>query len=252
MNQFKQYPLLCVTVWAGVSCSFFVAASEIQTNDQLVTIQDRPELQRSVVYPQEVKKSVSLILYIPPKPAEGGRPDIRTTQGGTRGNADNALPVVTLLTPDQQYILTADSQPVLYWHLSSASQNPVVVTLTAEEDEPLLEYVISEASDAGLHSLRLAEQGVSLSSGKSYEWSVCVQQGEDEFLACDLIARSFIQLTVPSESINRSIDVKTNPEEKAEILARNGFWYDALKVLMEASLSVESQRLLQQVGLSFP
>jgi len=256
MYSLKKYRLLSATLLINVAIPCSVNATNGIPSREFMTTHDHTEKQQKqlpVVYPDSVGQSaVSRILYIPPKPAHNGSPKTRIAQGGTRGGSHH-LPVVTLLTPDQYPVLTAGSQPVLYWHLSRASDTPVIVTLIGDDGdiEPLVEHFITAVSEAGVHRFKLADQSVTLQPGKIYEWSVCLQQDEDKFSANDLIARSFIQFFPPDERLQRSINTRDNPVDKADVLARNGFWYDALDTLMEASLEGESEALLNQVGLSF-
>jgi hypothetical protein len=98
---------------------------------------------------------------------------LETVRGSTLIRAGaGALPSIRALGPEHVGA-TIESSPTLYWFLDGASDVPVEITLgDADAVEPLLELRIEPPVRAGLHPLRLAEQGVALAPGVTYDWFV--------------------------------------------------------------------------------
>jgi hypothetical protein len=240
MIKLKKYQ--CFIGLSSVIFPFMVGAIDAKTDNQSKIIQSTSDKLQPVAGPQSAKRPVNYIAYLPPKSTSKGQPNIRVSHGGTRGEGDD-LPTITLLTPNQNSILTARPQTTLYWHLSKGTAEKITVTITADDEvEPLLEHIVQK-SNSGIHNLKLAGFNIMLQPDKEYEWSVCAHEKNQP---CTQIAKSLIQF-----SANFVINNKGNPMENAKIFASNGIWYDALEELMEASLKTEARELLNQVGLSF-
>jgi hypothetical protein len=205
--------------------------------------------------PAEEKDTAPLIPYLPSSP-ERPAPDIRTT-GGTRG-IPFGLPDVILLVPDHVG-LTLEAQPTLYWHLSSQSPVRIEITLIDLDGEgsvkPLLEVPAEESMGAGIHGFRIADHGLELQVGKTYQWSVAVVP-DPERRASDKIARAFLA-RVEADLALRGALAEAESSARPRVLARGGIWYDALAGLSEAiaadptdtRLRQERASLLEQVGL---
>src|SRR4051812_38540672 len=86
-----------------------------------------------------------------------------------RGQADNGLQLAVLAPEDIGK--TAQSQPALFWHLSSATTRPTEISISQEGSAlPLKRWQINEPQGAGFHKIDLAAQGVTLEIGRNYEF----------------------------------------------------------------------------------
>jgi len=204
--------------------------------------------------PKKPQNNSGRILYIPPKP-EKAAPQVRVGTGGTRG-IKKQFPIVTLLVPEH-VARTIQAQPTLYWHISTISQLPFIVTLiTDDRTTPLLELTIKDPLKPGIHSLRLADYGVHLQTGKTYEWLVSIPFEPGQYSSDDLVAKGYINRSKPASDVETAL-IEASSIEKAKIYAQNGFWYDALETLSKQTSSiweenqqcVEKSNLLEQVGI---
>ncbi len=180
--------------------------------------------------------------YIPPAPLRP-TPQIRLATGGTR-SSNNGFPIVTLLVPEH-VAYTVKEQPTLYWHISKATQKPVVLTLIElDAIKPLLEEPLQDPLSRGIYVLELADYGIRLQPNKIYEWSVRIIEDTND-PSGDAIARSFIQRVIPDAEISAVLE-QSDPLSRAQGYARNGIWHDALATLMVEDSSSQAQDRLRR------
>lgn len=193
-------------------------------------------------------------MYIPPAPMRP-TPLIRVATGGTRSSY-NGFPIVTLLVPEH-VALTTKEQPTLYWHISQATQKPVVFTLIEHDAvKPLLEEPFRNPVSRGIHAVKLADYGIRLEANKIYEWSVSIIDDPSD-PSGDAIARSFIQILSPNAEII-AIQQQSEPLSRAQGFARLGVWHDALAAALEEVSNIQARDkhrrtfnlLLKQVELN--
>jgi hypothetical protein len=196
------------------------------------------------------QKGGAIPVYVPPK---RGAPLARVG-GGSRGVDDN-LPYISVITPEHAGF-TSKSQPVLYWYISDAMKTRFEFALINEDDiDPMVEVTSEQEMKAGLNSMNLADHGVSLESGVSYQWSVALVADANK-RSSDIVSSGqieFLELTAAQKA-----DLEAaSAEERVRILAREGYWYDAFDALSELIASdpgnneLRTQRaaLLEQIGL---
>ncbi len=174
-----------------------------------------------------------------PTPLVGDKPDRRFVKGaGTRGIC-KSLPTLAALAPHPTGP-TAHDQPSLYWYISTAVNDPIEFSLTAEDEKvhrPLFETRITPPVQPGVHQIRLADSGVRLEPGKQYQWSVALVC-DPEHRSKDIVAMGFI--------------------ERAQRPDVTGLWYDevmaASNQIQAAPTDMNLRRkrasLLEQVKLS--
>ena len=199
-------------------------------------------------------RELTVPVYRPPKPTRGSFP--RNLSGAaTRGRDAPDAPLVVALAPDHLG-LTVNEQPNLYWFLEKDSAIRVDFTLIDEKSvNPLLEITMAGPLRGGVHTVRLADHGLSLEPGRWYEWSVAVvTSGHDP--SEDRISRGFITRTQVPAGLTRELETR-GPGEAVNVFAESGLWYDAFTAL---SVGIETQTekaplrraraaLLDQVGL---
>jgi len=178
-------------------------------------------------------------VYVPPR---RGAPETRVG-GGTRSGA-GAAPELLVLGPPHTG-LTEQASPVLYWWLSEPFDGVFELVVTAVDAvEPVLKLRTEGAQAAGIHELRLADEGVELEPGREYQWSVAIVR-DPERRSRDVVAIATIERTENARS-------GWDPAE----LAAAGLWYDAIEALSEpdspsqrATYRAYRADLLSQVGL---
>jgi hypothetical protein len=151
-----------------------------------------------------------------------------------------------------QAALTVKAAPSLFWHLDAGAPDDVQLFFSIIEDDgelPLAEVELDLPGSAGIKRVRLADFGVSLEEGKSYEWSISLVPDMNR-RAKDVVTMGSIQrVGVPAGS---------RMPGDARAYAARGLWYDAFEALSDAvdaapnDSGARQQRrsLLEQAGIS--
>jgi hypothetical protein len=195
-------------------------------------------------------KAAAAPAYKPPmRGAPGGR-----VGGGTRGTGREAF-ILSVLAPNHTG-LTTSAQPVLYWYISSPSSLPVELTLVdPQKTEPLLELHVKPPITQGVHKVRLADHGVRLEPGVSYQWYVAVVPDSGR-RSKDILAGGSIELVTPPDGLAASL-ARASKADQPSVYAGASLWYDAIAALGELideaprdrALLERRSALLRQVGL---
>lgn len=169
----------------------------------------------------------------------------------SRGERDSGL-ILSALAPESTG-LTSRAQPTLCWYSSKVLAAPLEFTLNDEHTiKPLVETKVN-ASQPGIHALRL---NYTLKSEVEYQWAIAAVADPNQ-RASDIIAGGTIQRVQPSATLAAQLK-QASPREWPFLYAREGFWYDAIATLSEqiavnpADRGLREQRaaLLDQVGLT--
>lgn len=203
----------------------------------------------AAVVPPLLQAQSALPVYKPPsRGAPAGR-----IGGGTRGVTVGLL--VSALVPDHVG-QTASEQPTVYWYLTRDASDTVEVTLIDQVGtRPLLEHRLPPPVRAGIHGLRLADHGVRLVPGTTYQWSVAIVR-DAERRSRDVLAVGFIERVALPTALGQRL-AQAPPAERVSMYADAGLWYDAISLLSErieaapndADLRRQRAALLEQVGL---
>lgn len=196
------------------------------------------------------------VVYRPPRLGSPS-PDHRVG-GGTRGGS--ALPLLVAIAPDH-IGLTGRGQPCLPWYISEVDRGlPIMFTLIETDAiRPLLELELETPAQPGMQVIRLADYGVELVMGRSYEWSVSVVP-DPEHRSRDIVATGMIRRVAPASRAAAQALPKADSVQALRISAAAGLWYDAMAGLVDMiqaaphndSLKREWSGLLQQGKLSDP
>ena len=161
------------------------------------------------------------------KPPVNGAPKQRTT-GGTRGGG-GGLPALDVLAPEHE-ALTTQAQPALFWFQSSPAKADFELTLTEpKKARPVLSLKGEGEQKAGIHSVSLARQKITLEPGLSYRWSVALVP-DPASRSKDVIATGVIKRVEAPPALAAKI-ATASPAERAAIYAEAGFWYDSLQAI---------------------
>ena len=157
---------------------------------------------------------------------------------------------------------TTVRQPNLYWSISSPLSADLVFTLipvmapgSFDYPEALIDKTITHSVKAGIHSLSLADYGVSLEEDREYEWSVSIVC-DPKNPSLNLSAIGRIKRIKPSTDLTARVKA-AKPEQLVTVYANNGIWYDALDTLSQLiaqngnneNLRKIQVNLLKQVGM---
>lgn len=204
-------------------------------------------------FPETGKKRVSSApVYIPPmRGAPVGR-----VAGGTRGILDEYPSLLCVLSPDHT-AMTVHSQPRLYWFLRERTTHPVELTVIEEQAiAPMLETRIDQPVSAGAQTLRLADYGIFLQPNVTYRWFVGIVPDPDR-RSRDILAWGAVRYVRVSDDLTEMLS-RMSLEEKVEIYARAGVWYDAFACISDlirlhpdnSGLLRTYRAMLDQIGLS--
>ena len=150
---------------------------------------------------------------------------------------------------------TTIGQPNLYWSISSPVSANLVFTLipvmapgSFDYPEPLIDTTVGQATTAGIHSLSLADYGVSLEENREYEWSVSI--------ICDPKNPSLnMNATGKIKRIKATADLKAKlksakQEQLVAVYAQNGIWYDAFDTLSQLIAKNGNNENLRNIQVS--
>jgi hypothetical protein len=184
------------------------------------------------------------------KPPDTTSPN-RRVGGFVRGVGD-ALPSVINLAPSRTR-LTVAAQPVLYWYLSGPADHPFEISLIGRDSvEPLMEFRIEPPVEAGVYAIRLADYGIELEPGRTYEWFVALIS-DDEVRSKDVVSGAAIKRIDKSPELAARLAAAAE-QDRAGIYAEQGLWYDLVDALSAAITRApeDSARanLMEQVDLA--
>lgn len=197
---------------------------------------------------QGPSSKISEPLYQPPRRgAPGGR-----VGGGTRGPL-TGLPLIYALVPNH-VALTAEEQPPLVWYLSKATSFPLEFTVVEamgikpildQRVEPILEVALPSPTEAGIHILSLAQYDLRLVTGKTYQWFVSLIP-DPARRSKDIISGGMLEVERLPENIAEAVKQAT-PQEATKLLAKAGFWYDAMGAISHGIQANPTDRALHDV-----
>ncbi|MCS6812267.1 MAG: DUF928 domain-containing protein [Cyanobacteria bacterium] len=213
-------------------------------------------------FAQSPKRARSVLTYVPPN---RGTPTRGIRGAGSRGcsippsaakyNASK-LVQLTLLVPSDHVGQTVSSHPSFYWHVSAVPSVPMEFSLVQPGVAmPLLVKQVT-VTKPGVVELTLPPNHPGLKVGSRYRWSVALVCNSDR-RSNDVFAQSWIErVATTPEGVTQASNA--TPAQQAELYAKAGLWYDALKSVAVAdtanppliALNDDFQALLEQSGLA--
>jgi hypothetical protein len=124
-----------------------------------------------------------------------------------------------------------------------------------QKTDPLLELRIDPPVSAGFHKVRLADHGVRLAPGISYQWYVAVVPDSGR-RSKDILAGGSIERVSAPDGLPAKLS-RASKTDMPSLYAEAGLWYDAVAALGELidqtptdrTLVEQRAALLRQVGL---
>ena len=170
----------------------------------------------------EVKKPV----YLPPM---RGAPT-RRTSAATRGTGDDDI-FMTVLAPESTG-LTSSASPTLYWFVSRAPTRQVVFALIRDDRiEPVAELTLGAPVTVGITEISLAQIGVKLEPGVTYEWSIALVKNPLS-RSTDIVTRATLLRRQPDGALDSRL-ARADAEAKFALYGEAGYWYDAIELASE-------------------
>lgn len=151
--------------------------------------------------------------------------------------------------------LTTVSQPVIQWHINRDWSDGVITfvidELHSRRPAPLFTCEIGGPSEKGIYQINLAHYGISLDSGKKYQWFLSARHKGSK-----ISAGGRIKHVKPDEILLRQLG-KTPTERHVFVYADAGYWYDCIHEAVDMTnknpgnieLAQRRDSLLSQIGL---
>lgn len=174
--------------------------------------------------------------------------------GGTRGGCPASPAAFQVLLFQQQEGQVISGQPPFFWYMSASTTIPARFMLVDLQDSRTVVEQLIEAPKAGFLRTTLPEN-VELLPGRKYLWSITLVCNSTR-PSQNLVAQGQIQrVPVPSD-LARQLATATSDRQRAQIYAKQGFWYDALAAIAAAqdanpqdpSIQEEKLALLERMG----
>jgi Domain of Unknown Function (DUF928) len=172
----------------------------------------------------------------PPNPSKPKETGTNTTRGGSCEGDSTA--VLTALVPFSHMGQTISGHPTFTWFVPDRTSRPLQLRLFTRSGQLL--YKTEMESQPGIMSVALPANGPQLSIGQSYQWQVV--------LVCDrnvpsrnVVATAEIQVVQPAESLQTQLAAASTPQQRIDLYASAGLWYDAIAEARKASGTSQNQ-----------
>ncbi|NJK35591.1 MAG: DUF928 domain-containing protein [Oscillatoriales cyanobacterium SM2_2_1] len=160
-----------------------------------------------------------------------GMPRTAGTGGATRGDGQKViLPRVLVLVPEDG-ARTLSPRPALYWYVSPDDvDTPFAMTFflreSPEQTARTLFRTTAKLTDAGLYRMTLTEPQPALAAGTVHRWQVRWQSGNR---ASQFDVNALVRYE-PNPGVEQLVKSLPTRLQRARVLVKNGYWYDALDV----------------------
>jgi len=180
---------------------------------------------------------VALAKYTPPenpsKPKETG-----TNTTRDRTCEANSSARLTALVPFSHVGETISGHPTFTWFVPDRTSRPLQFRLFTRTGQLL--YKTDMESQPGIMSVALPPNLPQLSIGQSYQWQV-VLVCDRNIPSMNVVATAEIQVVQPAEALQTQLAAAQTPEQRIDLYAEAGLWYDAIAEARKASETSQNQ-----------
>ncbi len=205
------------------------------------------ELKRRSVYSAGIASlilSVSLSIaplaiakYTPPKkPSAPKETGTNTTRGGSC--EANSAAALTALVPFSHVGQTISGHPTFTWFVPDRTSRPLQFRLFSSTGQAL--YRTEMQSQPGIMSVALPSNLPQLSIGQSYKWQV-VLVCEPRVPLRNVVVEAEIQVVQAAVPLQAQLAAAQTPQQRIDLYAEAGLWYDAMAVARKASETSQNQ-----------
>jgi hypothetical protein len=188
----------------------------------------------------------SKIQYRPPQRQPVGRRNVRAA--GHRGSCQESgtMPRLELLVPENHIGMSLTANPTFFWKVEGSSVLPLAFTLVEPGvASPIFEQKFS-STNSGLYQVTLPAK-IQLKENQTYRWTVAMIcnpfRPSQNVYAQALLVRPELTSNLKLLAKNRPLASQRN--HQIALLARWGFWYDALALSFETEAF---DQLREQMG----
>ena len=162
---------------------------------------------------------------------------------------------MTVLAPKTTGLTNRES-PTLYWFVSRAPARQVEFALVRHDRiQPVAELTLARPASGGIAKVSLAEIGVKLEPGVTYEWSIALVKDRQN-RSSDIITSGTLVRKAPDGALENRLKT-ADTESRFALYGEAGYWYDAIDLASTAISSTHAPKkwrarrasFLDQVGL---
>jgi hypothetical protein len=180
---------------------------------------------------------VALATYTPPeKPSKPKETGTNTTRGGSCDANSSAR--LTVLVPFSHVGETISGHPTFTWFVPDRTPRPLLFRLYTRTRQEL--YTTKMQSHPGIMSVSLPSNLPQLSIGQSYQWEV-VLVCDPNLPSRNVVVAAEIQVVGPAASLQTQLAAAQTPQQRIDLYAESGLWYDAIAEARKASETSQSQ-----------
>lgn len=199
---------------------------------------------------QTAKTRDTIIKYEPPDDRQVNR---RTRGAGSRGCQNQINSEIIVLAPDNHIGTTIASHPTFFINLSETPNVPLRFSLVEIGVPAPLVRKTFNLKQSGTIGVTLPSDLPELKTGKEYRLTVGLICEFNEPNKDRLVQILFKRVEV-TPSLKTQLSTTTSRQERAQILALNGVWYDAIAEAYQAQNESKQNSeiaasLLKQIGL---
>jgi hypothetical protein len=164
-----------------------------------------------------------LAKYRPPKKPSAPKD---TMSGGTRGGCESNTSVgLTPLVPFSHVGQTSSQHPTFTWFVPDRTPHLLQFRLFTSTGQPL--YRTQMPSQSGIMQFTLPQDQSGLAIGQSYRWQV-VLVCNPNVSSMNIVSAAEIQVVQPSSALQTQLAAAQTPQQRIDLYAESGLWYDAL------------------------
>lgn len=180
--------------------------------------------------------------YQPPSgpSAPTGGTSTAGTRGGCSGKADGGL---TALAPLSYTGQTTSTRPTFLWFVAETQSHPLEFRLYQQTNgkRQLLKKV-TMPSQLGLMQFSLPTNQSDLLPGQAYSWQV-ILSCDPNHPSADLVVGATMQVVALPSWLRSQITNAKSSIDRANLYARNGFWYDAIAQVSQPNQTASAKQL---------
>ena len=178
--------------------------------------------------------SVARADYVPPSNASAptSAPTITGRRGGCSSHEATSL---TTLAPASHIGQTLSTHPTFSWYVPDAQSFPMEFHLEEyieNGDRRRIEKIELDSAP-GMMSLSLPANQAGLEVGRRYRWQV-VLLCRPNYPSSALVASAEMEVVETPSTLGTQLTTLQDPNQRANLLAKSGFWYDAWAELQGA------------------
>lgn len=178
----------------------------------------------------------ALAKYRPPKnPSAPKERGTNTTRGDSCDR--KAEGKLTPLVPFSHTGQTSSSRPTFVWFVPDRTPHPLQFRLFKSNGQPL--YRTETQSQPGIMQFSLPSNLPPLTVGQSYQWQV-VLVCDPQVPSRNMVATAAIQVVKPAVSLQTQLAAAPTPQQRSDLYAEAGLWYDAISTALKASETAQN------------